>query len=145
MKRLGLILIVALALPAVSAAQTSVGIILGEPSGLSVKQWIGSVQALEGAVAWSFYPYGAFYVHLDYKQHFYEFDVQPGRLVAYSGVGPRIYIGRHFGIGVRLPIGMVYEFAGAPLEVFIELAPGLNLFPETAATVGGGIGMRFQL
>ena len=145
MKRLGLILIVALALPAIGAAQTSVGIILGEPSGLSVKQSIGNVQAVEGAVAWSFYPFGSFYVHLDYKQHFHQFDVQPGRLLAYSGVGLRVYLGTDVGFGVRLPIGIVYELGGAPLEVFLELAPGLNLFPRTAATVGGGIGLRFRL
>ena len=145
MKRIGLILIVALAAPVAGSAQTSVGIILGEPSGLSIKQWVGTLSAVEGAVAWSFFPFGSFYVHLDYKQHFHEFDVEPGRLLAYSGAGARIYLARSFAFGLRLPIGLVYELGTAPLEAFLELAPGLNLFPQTAPTVGGGIGLRLQL
>ena len=38
-------------------AQNSVGLILGEPSGISGKQWLNADQAVDVALAWSFIDY----------------------------------------------------------------------------------------
>jgi len=130
---------------AVGFAQTSVGIILGEPTGLSGKQWIGEGASLDLAVAWSFVPEGAFYLHVDYQQHFDDLDIDVGTLLWFAGIGPRIYIGNDVGLGLRIPVGLVYDIDDVPLEVFLELAPGLNLFPGTVFNFGGGIGVRYQL
>lgn len=145
MKRMGIIVLLALAGAAVGTAQTSVGVILGEPSGLTAKQWLGEQAAAEVVVAWSFVSQMAFYVHLDYKQHFYQEDIDPGLILVYAGIGPRVYIrGDGVTIGARIPVGIEYRFEGAPLEVFLEVAPGLNVFPETKPSFGGGIGVRFR-
>ncbi len=145
MRRMGIIVLLALTVAAVGAAQTSVGIILGEPSGLTAKQWLGEQAAAEVVVAWSFVSPGAFYVHLDYKQHFYQEVIDPGLILVYAGLGPRIYIrGDGVTIGARIPVGIEYRFEDAPLELFLEVAPGLNVFPETEPSFGGGIGVRFR-
>ncbi len=145
MKRIGMVAVFALAVSAVSTAQTSLGIILGEPSGLTGKQWFGDSAAAEMVVAWSFVSPGALYLHLDYKQHFYQEHIDPGMIFVYAGIGPRIYIrGDGVTIGARIPVGIEYRFEGAPLEVFLEVAPGLNIFPETEPSFGGGIGVRFR-
>jgi hypothetical protein len=126
-------------------AQTSVGLILGEPTGLSAKQWIGEGASLDLAVAWSFEPPGAFYVHVDYQQHFDHLDIDPGELLWFAGIGPRISIRDGVAVGARIPVGLVYEIEEVPLEVFLEIAPGLQLFPDTDPLFGGGIGVRYQL
>jgi hypothetical protein len=48
---------VALLICGTAQAQDSgfgLGIIIGEPTGISAKQWTGSRTAIDGAVAWSF-------------------------------------------------------------------------------------------
>ena len=139
-----LAVLLALAAGAVSA-QTSVGIILGEPSGLSGKQWIGEGASFDVAVAWSFVPPGALYFHLDYQQHFGIPEVEVGELLWFAGIGPRVYIGEEVVVGARIPLGVVYDIPDVPLEVFLELAPGLDLFRTVDVSFGGGIGIRYQL
>ncbi|MCK4431244.1 MAG: hypothetical protein KAW19_08060, partial [Candidatus Aminicenantes bacterium] len=50
-------ILIAVFSPGNAAAQESgfgLGIILGEPTGISFKNWIGSRTAIDGGVAWSF-------------------------------------------------------------------------------------------
>lgn len=145
MKRILFGIVLVLVVVAAAGAQTSVGIILGEPTGLSAKQWLGDAASFDLAVAWSFVGTGALYVHLDYQQHFDQLDIDPGLLLLFAGIGPRIYIGEAFVVGARIPLGIVYHFDQAPIELFLELAPGINLFPETEIDFGGGIGIRYRL
>ncbi len=146
LRRRGAIILVlgALAVGPISA-QTSVGIILGEPTGLSAKQWLGEGASLDLAVAWSFLDTGSFYAHIDYQQHFDDLDVDEGELLWFVGGGVKLSAGQELNLGVRIPIGLVYEFAEAPLEVFIEAAPGMDLFPAVQFNGGGGIGIRYRL
>lgn len=135
----------ALAVSAVTPAQTSVGVMVGEPTGLSAKQWLGQSTAVDLAVAWSFAGAGAFYVHLDYQQHFAITDVRPGSLSAFVGAGGKISIrADEFRLGARIPLGLYYAFDTVPLEVFLEIAPGLMIFPATTFDAGGGIGIRYR-
>ncbi len=127
------------------SAQTSVGIILGEPTGLSAKQWLGEGAALDLAVAWSFTDPASFYVHLDYQQHFDDLDVDEGELLWFVGGGAKLKVGQELSLGLRIPLGLVYEFGDVPLEVFIEVAPIMDLFPAPAPNAGGGIGIRYRL
>lgn len=139
--------IIALALGAVApaTAQTSIGIILGEPSGLSGKQWIGDNASLDLAIAWSFLGGGSIYAHLDYQQHFDDLDIDEGDLLWFFGAGPKISIGQDVILGVRVPVGLVYHFSDVPLEVFLEVAPAVLLFPAFTIDAGGGIGIRYRL
>jgi hypothetical protein len=49
------------------------------------------------------------------------------------------------GFGVRVPLGARWVFRGTPLEAFVELVPGLRLFPDTSFDFGGGLGIRWFL
>ena len=87
---------------------------------------------------------GAVYLHADYLHHFFgAVDLQPGRLVPYLGGGGKIAFSKDTTIGVRIPFGLVYMFSDLPLDVFLELAPGMNLVPATTFDGGGGIGIRY--
>ena len=99
--------------------------------------------AFDAAVAWSFTE-GTFYLHADYLIHFrtiIEPDV--GELPFYFGVGGKINLHQEPQLGVRVPVGVSYIFESAPVDVFLELAPGIGLYPSTSFDFGGGIGLRY--
>lgn len=120
------------------------GIIVGEPTGVSLKTWTGSRTALDFAVAWSFGRHDALHLHADYLFHnFNLFKVEKGDLVLYYGVGGRVKAVEKTRVGVRIPIGISYLFGKDPLEIFFELGPILDLAPATDFTMTGGIGIRY--
>jgi hypothetical protein len=79
---------------------------------------------------------------------------QTGLLAPWVGVGLRYSIARqpvhpavpihnlsdHFGF--RVPLGVSYMASDAPIEVFIEIAPGLGFIPGALAAIDGGLGVR---
>jgi len=125
-------------------AQTSIGIMLGEPTGISAKQWIGGDSSIDVAVAWSFLGAGSFYAHADYQVHFDDLDIDTGDLLWFVGAGVKTSISSTFSLGLRIPLGLVYQFAEAPIEIFVEAAPGMLVFPAVTFNGGGGIGVRFR-
>ena len=120
------------------------GIILGEPTGLSGKQWIGETTAIDGSLAWSFGKKDALHIHADFLVHHYNLlKVKKGRLPIYYGIGGRIKLEEKGKVGVRIPVGLDYLIKDAPLDTFIELVPILELIPGTEFSMNGAIGMRF--
>lgn len=126
-----------------------VGIIVGEPTGFSLKGWLTKTSAIDAGLAWSFVNEGSLHVHADYLFHFYNvFNVSSGKLPIYVGVGGRIKIKNNKNnsderIGIRVPVGLDYMFADAPIDVFLEIAPIIDLTPKTDISVNGGVGVRF--
>jgi len=120
------------------------GLILGEPTGLSAKLWTGGDNAFDFAAAWSFKGDGNLLLQADYVWHFFNLmPVPSGKLPLYIGIGGRVILADDPRFGVRIPIGIDYLFADAPIDVFLELVPILDLSPETDFGVGGGIGIRY--
>ena len=46
-------------------------------------------------------------------------------------------------LGVRLPVGLTYLLKDGSLEFFMELAPVVELLPDTDADVDAAFGIRF--
>jgi len=115
------------------------GIILGEPTGLSAKLWTGSTNAFDFAAAWSFKGDGDLLLQADYVWH----SSLTGELALYYGIGGRVIFQNDSRVGARIPIGLDYQFSSAPIDIFIELVPILDLIPSTNFNLGGGIGVRF--
>lgn len=159
-----LVLSLFLCLWTISKAQQSgfgLGIVLGYPTGLSAKAWTGSDRALAFGAAWGGWGYGGyFHVHADYLFHnFSLIPVTTGKMALHYGPGLRLrswsgdrywvggrYIdsrGGHTRLGLRIPVGITYMFDGAPVDIFLEVAPALDLIPGTSFNVDGGIGARF--
>ncbi len=125
------------------------GLIAGEPTGLSWKLWNGKERAWAGAMAWSFNDAGYLRLHADHLWHDYKLlEVERGQLPVYFGIGGTLWSGerahydKHFNLGVRGVAGLEYIFPQAPVDLFLELAPALNLVPETGFDMQGGIGVR---
>ncbi|MBN2071111.1 MAG: hypothetical protein JW814_06590 [Candidatus Krumholzibacteriota bacterium] len=119
------------------------GIILGEPTGLTYKEWTGSSTAFDLGVAWSFRREGHIHIHADYLFHnFLFFEVEGDRMPYYIGFGARVRIEDDPRAGARFVIGAEYYHNEVPLGFFFELAPIFDLIPETEFDMNGGVGVR---
>lgn len=123
------------------------GIIIGEPSGASLKYWFNDTLAIDGAVGWSSHDNTDLYVHSDALWH--NFDLIPvsqGRLPLYFGVGGLMRIrddNEDNQFGIRVPVGLSYMFENSPIDVFVEIAPAIDVSPKVQGEVTGGIGIRY--
>ncbi len=137
------------------------GVILGEPTGITGKYWIDNRTAIDTTFSYSFDDY--FLVYADYLYHFpsafghsSEFV---SRLIPYVGIGGELLIqtentgnkSRAYfksdqgsaGFALRIPLGIEWRPAHPPLGVFAEITPGIGVIPATYGFVQGGIGIRF--
>jgi hypothetical protein len=128
-----------------------IGIIAGEPTGLSFKTWLNNTSAIDAGLGWSFVKEGSIHIHADYLHHFGGIDVSSGNLPFYIGVGGRIKIKNNdhndsdTRIGVRVPVGITYIPASTPIDVFLEVVPILDLAPESALEFNAAIGIRYYI
>jgi len=130
----------------VRASNTGVGVIVGEPTGLSLKQWTGGSKAFDAAAAWSFVDEGALHLHADYLWHWFDRveGVEGGSLPLYMGLGGRIKFGEDDElIGVRVPFGVNFILDDAPVDIFLEIVPILDLAPESDLQINAALGARF--
>ena len=90
--RLQIFIVTCILLTSSTYAQKSfgLGIILGEPTGLSAKLWTGSSNAFDFGVAWSFGGSGHLLVQADYVWHSSLTKASSGGLALYYGIGGRV-------------------------------------------------------
>ncbi|MCG3120186.1 MAG: hypothetical protein ALAOOOJD_02811 [bacterium] len=129
------------------------GIVIGEPTGISLKNWQGRTTALDGALAWSFAGNDFIQLHGDYLSHnFSLLKVEEGQLPFYYGIGGRIKFTSgdknknnedKTRLGVRIPLGLAYLFEKVTLDIFVEVVPVLDLVPETQFDLNAAIGIRY--
>ncbi|MCK4321194.1 MAG: DUF3996 domain-containing protein [Candidatus Bathyarchaeota archaeon] len=122
------------------------GIIIGEPTGISAKAWVGKYRAICGAAGWSLTEEKHFHIYGDYIFHNFELiKLEKGKLPIYYGFGCRIKAkeGSNTEIGVRIPLGMDYFIPNTPLDIFFELVPTLDVIPKTDVDINFGLGIRF--
>lgn len=150
-KTLALTLILAAVLSTAAVARDGhfgLGVIVGEPTGLSAKVWLSPKSALDFAAAWSFEKHTKFHLHADYLLHsFHLIKVEKGELPLYFGVGGRLILREHEHddlVGIRIPVGLEYLMDELPLDIFVEVVPVVNLAPDTDADMDGGIGIRYM-
>ena len=145
MKKTLIIILVAL-FPLVLSAQDrgfGIGIILGQPTGLSIKSWTGNITAIDAAAAWSFRGEGALHLHADILAHNFKlFSARKGQIPVYIGLGAKVVLESDLLLGARVPIGLDYLFPNAPFDLFAEIVPTMNLIPATEFDIGGGVGLR---
>lgn len=154
MKKSAWMALVALLFVSVSSVQAQpkgnegdkgLGIIIGDPTGVSFKAWVNSKHAFDLALAWTVEKNDAMHIHGSYLYHNNEFfNPNRGRMPLYYGIGGRVKANSNrTTVGVRIPFGFEYLFQGAPLGLFLEVAPILDLTPNTELDINSGIGVRF--
>lgn len=123
------------------------GVLLGDPTGLSAKLKLSNKNAIDGALAWSS---SGLHLHSNYlwdTDNF--FKVRDQNFDLYYGIGGRL-ISLNSGnyknqtsIAVRAPIGINYKIKQTQVQLFAEMALNLNLTPSSDADLDAGIGLRF--
>jgi hypothetical protein len=130
------------------AGAVGVGVIVGEPTGLSLK--FGDFPVL--GISWSLDKH--LYIHAD---AWILNRPLKGKLNWYFGLGGKVLIfddesdikkevkdeDSDVGLGARVPFGLQYYFI-PELELFGEVVPGLLLFPATDFDIDFGIGLRYH-
>ena len=123
-----------------------VGVIAGQPTGLTAKYNLDPKLSIDGGLGWVTSSDNKFHIYGSCIYHVYDLiQVPEGKLPLYFGGGLR-FINRENKdnkFGVRMPIGAEYQFKNLPVGAFIELVPVLNLTPDTDFDLDGGIGIRY--
>lgn len=122
---------------------TGLGLIAGNPTGISFKYFTSTTTAFDAAAAWSFSDEWVM-IHGDYLWHsFGAINVDKGQLPWYYGLGGWVAFGDDVFAGARLPVGLEYLFANQNFDIFFEVAAGLSVIPDTDFHVDAAIGARF--
>lgn len=131
-----------------------IGLILGDPTGLSGKVYLNEDRAIDAALAWSTGSHKSLHLHGDYlfhKPNVFQVDHHPINL--YYGIGARLisWDDHHpdhneddkISFGPRGPVGLNFNFKDPAIEVFTELALVFEVIPGTDVDIDFGIGGRF--
>jgi hypothetical protein len=120
-----------------------IGIIIGQPTGLTLEFFVASSQSIDLAIGLDAFNRGGFYVHGDYLFYLPAL-VSGGSVMLSPYLGPGIFVaGRDPSIGVRVPFGLSLDFRAAPLKLFLEVAPHLRLVRDVDLGIGAAAGFRF--
>jgi hypothetical protein len=126
------------------------GVVLGDPTGITAKGWLDKTHSIDGALAWDLSDNSNFVLQSTYlwqSSAIFHIEKQPFDL--YYGIGGRLHghSGRDHdtgvGLGPRGPLGLRCYFAKVGIETFTELSFTLELIPRTVGYVDFGIGARY--
>lgn len=142
------IILVMIIFSSISFAQSSgfgLGILLGQPTAISAKLWTTSSTAFDFGLGYSFESENRVHIHADYLFHVKNIFNTSENISLYYGPGARLklYENDDSRLGVRIDVGLVWIPRNAPIDVFIELAPIMDIIPETSFAMNGGIGVRY--
>jgi hypothetical protein len=135
------------------------GLILGEPTGLTLKGSLGGNNSWDAAIGASWF--GRLRIHADYLWSANVFNSRTAGM--YFGLGAALGFGRGRGIlyrgkgnewyyyeddnavaiGVRGSAGLNFMPFSAPVEIFGELAPIIGLSPVTGLGWDAALGIRY--
>ncbi len=122
-----------------------IGLMFGEPTGVSYKYYITDVNAIDAGAAVSFIPNAVFQLSADFLRHYYHFaNVGEGRLPLVYGAGLAVQFRENTRFGIRIPVGLTYIMQNLPLALFIDLSPRFDIVPDTEVSINAAVGVRYR-
>ena len=148
------------------------GLELGAPTAITGKYWLGegSDRALDFGIGYLdyYYDWRGFIAYVDYLFHLTSLaSTEAFELPFYIGVGgqywhwddynlycgpnPNVYCNGD-ALGVRVPIGIAFDFNNVPIDIFLQVTPTLDFFfnhsvgyaPNTLEfIIGASVGIRY--
>ncbi|UCF69998.1 MAG: hypothetical protein JSW49_07290 [candidate division WOR-3 bacterium] len=150
MKRILLVILMTIPV-AFYGANLGVGIIVGSPTGLSLKYLMSGTSALAAHAGWSFHDEPGIHITGDYQRMFpMVIETEEGNefndLTPYVAVGGRFRFkdveeDNKFHLGVRVGGGIEYNVSR--FGIFLEVLPVVDLIPDTDFDFEGGLGFLF--
>lgn len=138
------LLATALAVPAQAApppTHPGVGVVLGEPTGGTLRWFLSANRSLDFGVGYS----GDAALWLDHAWH--AWDLSPrfpkGEGDLWVSAGGRLEFAKDTEFGVRTLVGLSYWFPGRPVELFGYAGPVFRMAPDGGVDADGGVGVRF--
>lgn len=132
------------------------GLILGEPTGLSAKLWTSRDNALDFGLGLglggdrikyqgNYDRSGRIHFHMDYLWHAFNVISSTERFPLYYGIGGRFNSGGGYdgSLGVRGVFGIAWFPHSTPIDVFFELVPVFQVTPLTGLGFDAGLGIRY--
>lgn len=136
-----------------------IGVMLGEPLGVSMKLWLSGTEAIDGGFGVS----GAgdrvgldaanggtnerSHLHLDYLWHAFGLFTEEERYPVYTGLGVRINSGGALvpSLAARALFGVAWMPRTVPIDMFMELVPMIQFYPDAAYGLEASVGIRYYL
>lgn len=127
-------------------ADFGLGLVVGEPTGLSAQYTFGERNALNFALGLEILDNGnndRLYLHVDYIFMIADL-VNTGAfdLPFYIGVGG-FFINNDATIGARMPFGVEMQFKSVPINIFAELGLRLAIIDNVDLDIVGALGARY--
>lgn len=132
------------------------GVVFGEPTGLSAKLWTSSTTAFDFGLGLSlggdriaykgyYERSGRVHFHMDYLWHSLNAINSTERFPIYYGIGGRFNNGGGYdgSFGVRGVFGIAWFPRSTPIDIFLELVPVLQLTNSTGFGIDAGVGIRY--
>lgn len=119
------------------------GLELGSPAGITAKYFLTESNALQFGLGW----YNGYYRD-NFGYHIYgDYLWHPISLVSASAFEMPLFVGvgLHFmdfedrrdrdyydatGFGIRVPVGIAFDFNDIPLDIFLQFVPSLNFYND---------------
>lgn len=145
MKNLLIVLCLLCSFSAFAQEKLGLGVMIGNPTGLNAKKWLSDNRAVDGGLAWSFGKHSNLSLHSDYLFHkedaFYLNEKHP--LDFFYGVGGRMEFADDIELGVRIPVGLVFNVEEQPADIFAEAAPIVDFIGKTGFELHLAVGARY--
>ena len=155
MRLASFVVVMAVAVPGMASAQAvdkgsfGVGIIIGEPTGITAKLYLDDDTAVQAAIGSAFIS-GGLQAHADYLWHPWLLEERDSfALPVYVGPGARLIQydqGRdgddYVALGARAVAGFLFDFKEVPLDAFAEVAGVLELRFGTDENDGLGLALN---
>lgn len=137
------------------------GLELGEPTGVTGKLFLSPSNALDfglGEIYHHYYGGDGLHLYVDYLWHPTVLTSTPSfELPFYVGVGGRVWFFDYDcpggvchdaeAFGVRVPVGIAFDFNNVPLDIFIQATPTLDFFRhynhDIFLDIDFSVGIRF--
>jgi hypothetical protein len=123
-----------------------IGIMIGQPTGFTAKNWMNGNNAIDFALGFSFARnYSGVNMHSDYLWHSYNAIQSTEKFVLYYGPGLSLRTGKNGNgqFGIRGELGLEWMSHSVPIDVFIEIAPVFNFIATTGFNIDAGFGARY--
>jgi len=127
------------------------GVMFGEPTGISAKLWTSQDNALDFGLGWPTFDNGHNYsgsrvhFHMDYLWHSFDVIRSSDRFPIYYGVGGRFNggAGNDGSLAVRGVLGIAWMPRSTPIDIFLEIVPSFEITPSSGFAMDAAIGIRY--
>ena len=122
-----------------------IGGIIGDPDGVTAKAWLSESTAIAGAISVDLGEnYSWFSLQADFLKQNTVATWEEAFLQTHFGGGVRVVSGDAAEyIALRVPIGIDVNAIDAPMEVFMEVVPMVNIDPSFYFYFSGAMGFRY--